>query len=104
MANEQPEESRGFSFDIDPTLPHTHGQRLGKFSSLGRREINTPHYFASSSRGCVPHLTQDMARDRTGIKGIYTALEDCEYHIHVSQCCYEEALPLLTLATELASH
>lgn len=78
MANEQPEELRGFSFDLDSTAPHAHGQRLGKLSLEGRKGINTPHYFALSSRGCVPHLTQDMAGDHTSITGIYTALEDCK--------------------------
>ncbi|KAL8693468.1 MAG: hypothetical protein Q9218_001699 [Villophora microphyllina] len=76
MANEQSGESRGLSFDIDEIPSHNDGQRLGRISLSGRAAIDTPHYFALSSRGCVPHLTQDIARDRTGIKGIYTALED----------------------------
>ncbi|KAI4264062.1 MAG: hypothetical protein L6R42_000828, partial [Xanthoria sp. 1 TBL-2021] len=58
-------------------IPHRDcSQRLGLLSLPGRRPIDTPHYFAVSSRGCVPHLSQDMMKGNTGIKGIYAALED----------------------------
>jgi hypothetical protein len=33
---------------------------------------------AVSSRGAVPHLSQDMMRANTNIGAMYTALEDCE--------------------------
>lgn len=60
-------------------IPHRDcSQRLGLLSLPGRQPIDTPHYFAVSSRGCVPHLSQDMMKGNTGIKGIYAALEDCE--------------------------
>ena len=52
--------------------------RLGSLSIPGRTVIHTPHYVALSSRGVVPHLTQDMMADNTAIQGIYAALEDCE--------------------------
>lgn len=54
------------------------GPRLGTISMRSRSTIQTPHYFALSSRGAVPHLSQDMMRDHTAIMGIYSALEDCE--------------------------
>ena len=54
------------------------GPRLGTMSMHGRDTIQTPHYFALSSRGAVPHISQDMMRDHTAITGIYSALEDCE--------------------------
>ena len=52
--------------------------RLGLLNFRRRLPIQTPHYIGLASRGCVPHLTQDMMRDETSIKGIYTGLEDCE--------------------------
>lgn len=54
------------------------GPRLGTMSMRGRSTVQTPHYFALSSRGAVPHISQDMMRDHTAIMGIYSALEDCE--------------------------
>lgn len=66
------------SFDLSEILPSDGVLRSGKLSLPNRATVDTPHYFAVSSRGCVPHITQDMARKNTGIKGIYVALEDCE--------------------------
>lgn len=65
-------------FDLRSYDSTDNGLRLGTLSVNGRRTINTPHYIALSSRGTVPHLTQDMMRDNTAITGIYAALEDCE--------------------------
>jgi len=53
--------------------------RLGCLCFQGRQPIDTPHYVAVSSRGAVPHLSQDMMRDNTAIGAMYAALEDCEY-------------------------
>lgn len=52
--------------------------RLGRLSFQDRVPMNTPHYVAVSSRGAVPHLSQDMMRANTNIGAMYTALEDCE--------------------------
>ena len=52
--------------------------RLGRLTFQGRNPIQTPHYVAVSSRGAVPHLSQDMTRDNTSIRAIYAAVEDCE--------------------------
>ncbi|MCJ1434249.1 hypothetical protein MMC27_003616 [Xylographa pallens] len=57
--------------------------RLGTLRFNDRTPIETPHYIAISSRGAVPHLSQDTMRENTAIKGIYVALED-----------YLERLPL----------
>ena len=57
-----------------------HGPRLGHLSFQGRAIIDTPHLVAVSSRGAVPHLSQDTMRDNTSIKAVYIALEDCEYN------------------------
>jgi len=51
--------------------------RLGRLSCPGRQLMETPHYIAISSRGAVPHLSQDTMRESTLIKGLYAGLEDC---------------------------
>lgn len=52
--------------------------RRGEIHFPGRKIIETPHYVALSSRGAVPHLSQDVMRDHTSINGLYAALEDCK--------------------------
>ena len=58
--------------------------RLGRLRFEDRTVIDTPYYIAVSSRGAVPHLSQDMMRSNTSIKGIYTAVEDCEFTIYIT--------------------
>ncbi|KAK5694685.1 hypothetical protein LTR97_009275 [Elasticomyces elasticus] len=53
--------------------------RLGRLSLPGRKVIETPHYLAITSRGAVPHITQDTYVRDTNISGVYVGLEDCEY-------------------------
>lgn len=55
------------------------GPRLGRFQLHGRRVIQTPHYLGITSRGTIPHITQDTFRRDTNIEGVYMALEDCEH-------------------------
>ncbi|KAH6611054.1 trna-guanine transglycosylase family [Trichoderma cornu-damae] len=50
--------------------------RLGKMSLPGKRAIETPNFFAVTSRGAVPHLTPDNLRKHTSVSGVYMALED----------------------------
>jgi queuine tRNA-ribosyltransferase len=52
--------------------------RLGKMSLPGRKVIDTPNFFAVTSRGALPHLTPDNFRKHTSVSGVYMALEDCE--------------------------
>ena len=83
MAAESQEQSaqdldKPLSFDLQVQEPSNNESRLGTLSLHGRKTINTPHYVALTSRGTVPHLTQDMMRDNTEIQGVYAALEDCE--------------------------
>lgn len=52
--------------------------RLGRLALPGRRTVETPHYLANTSRGVVPHITQDTFVRDTDINGVYVALEDCE--------------------------
>lgn len=51
--------------------------RLGTLSLPGREAIEVPNFLGNTSRGVVPHLTQDNFRKSTSLKGVYVALEDC---------------------------
>ena len=74
----QRKSSRLLSFDLKTRYVPEDEPRLGRLSFQNRVPIDTPHYVAVSSRGAVPHLSQDMMRDNTNISAMYTALEDCE--------------------------
>lgn len=67
------------SFDLLESQPAADHARLCRLSFRGRVPMETPNYVAASSRGAVPHISQDMMRDNTAVKSMYTALEDCEY-------------------------
>jgi queuine tRNA-ribosyltransferase len=54
------------------------GPRLGSLALRGRPEIQTPDYFANTSRGIIPHISQDMQAKHMSVAGVYMALEDCE--------------------------
>ena len=51
--------------------------RLGNLQILSCANISTPHYIGLTSRGAIPHLSQDMMRDNTSFRGVYAAMEDC---------------------------
>ena len=53
--------------------------RLGRLSLPGRDVIETPHYLGLTSRGVIPHLSQDNFAQKTSINGVYAALEDCKF-------------------------
>ncbi|MCJ1475754.1 hypothetical protein MMC13_004418 [Lambiella insularis] len=72
------------SFQLLKVAAARDGARLGRLCVSGRSSIDTPHYLGVSSRGAVPHLSQDIMRGDSSIKGIYVGLED-----------YLERLPLL---------
>lgn len=72
------ESKSAVSFDFASIESEDSGPRLGRLSFQGRKTIDTPHYLALSSRGTIPHLSQDMVRDNTAIGSLYVALEDCE--------------------------
>lgn len=65
-------------FTLIKTSSQSLGPRLGRLSLAGRKQIETPHYLANTSRGVVPHITQDTFRRDTHISGAYYALEDCK--------------------------
>lgn len=54
------------------------GPRLGRLSVPGRKTFDTPHFLGITSRGVIPHVTQDMFARDTNIKGVYVPLEDCK--------------------------
>lgn len=55
--------------------------RLGRLAFPGRAVIETPHYVGNTSRGAVPHLSQDNFKKHTDMNAVYVALEDCEYYL-----------------------
>ncbi|KAK0728393.1 tRNA-guanine(15) transglycosylase-like protein [Lasiosphaeria miniovina] len=51
--------------------------RLGRLAIAARRTVDTPNYFAITSRGVVPHVTPDnLAKHLSDVGGAYMALED----------------------------
>lgn len=70
--------SKLLSFQLLSPQSGKDGPRIGRLNFQGRNPIDTPHYIAVTSRGAVPHLSQDMTRDNTSIRALYTAFEDCE--------------------------
>ena len=81
MAAQLPEKSPGKSmvFELHAHEASDSEYRTGSLMTQGRTTIHTPHYVALSSRGIVPHITQDMMRENTAIRGVYVAFEDCQY-------------------------
>ncbi|CAK3938872.1 related to tRNA-guanine transglycosylase family [Lecanosticta acicola] len=63
-------------FTLIKSSSQTLGPRLGKLALTGRRVLDTPHYLGNTSRGVVPHITQDTFRRDTDISGVYIGLED----------------------------
>ncbi|KAH7396394.1 tRNA-guanine(15) transglycosylase-like protein [Pyrenochaeta sp. MPI-SDFR-AT-0127] len=45
--------------------------RLGRLSLAGRRNLLTPDFVGNTSRGVVPHVSQDNFRKNVGINGVY---------------------------------
>jgi queuine tRNA-ribosyltransferase len=60
------------------------GPRFGRLSIQGRRDIETPNFFAVTSRGVVPHLTPDVLSAYTQIGGVHMALEDCKWRSEIT--------------------
>jgi queuine tRNA-ribosyltransferase subunit QTRTD1 len=51
--------------------------RLGRLTLAGRKPILTPALLNNTSRGVVPHISQDNFAKYVGSNGVYVALEDC---------------------------
>lgn len=54
------------------------GARLGRLVFSGSRTLDTPDFFAITSRGAVPHITPDNLSKHAPVRGSYIALEDCK--------------------------
>jgi queuine tRNA-ribosyltransferase len=54
------------------------GARLGRLAFSGSRNVDTPNFFAITSRGAVPHVTPDNLSKHVPFQGTYIALEDCK--------------------------
>lgn len=54
------------------------GLRLGQLTLQGRTALSTPTFIASTSRGVIPHVSQDVMSKLTKIPAVYLGLEDCE--------------------------
>ncbi len=68
----------------------TIGPRLGCLRLAGRQVLETPHFLAITSRGVVPHITQDSFAGATGISGVYVPLEDCTFRRRPLQAYYAD--------------
>lgn len=66
-------------FTIVKSTAVTLSPRLGRLSLPGRNAIETPHYIGLTSRGVIPHLSQDNLARLSSISGVYAALEDCKF-------------------------
>ncbi|KAH9882466.1 hypothetical protein J1614_000702 [Plenodomus biglobosus] len=50
--------------------------RLGRLSLAGRKAMLTPDFIGNTSRGVIPHVSQDNFRKSATVDGVYLALED----------------------------
>lgn len=57
---------------------HGASARLGRLTMPQRPAVDTPNFFAVTSRGAVPHLTPDTIARHGSFPGVYIAMEDCE--------------------------
>jgi len=73
------EEGKRISFQIlNQADPNVIGPRLGRLSVAARKDLETPDFFAVTSRGVIPHITPDIISAHAQIGGVHMALEDCE--------------------------
>lgn len=52
-------------------------QRVGRLSVPGRNKILTPGFIGNTSRGVIPHISQDNFQKCVDLGGVYVPLEDC---------------------------
>ncbi|RFU31505.1 hypothetical protein B7463_g4801, partial [Scytalidium lignicola] len=68
--------TRGFFEILGGVDSNVVGPRIGRMVLNGRKDVQTPNFFALSSRGAVPHITPDVISSSTDISGVHMALED----------------------------
>jgi queuine tRNA-ribosyltransferase len=79
---------------LEFTLLRTSGSlapRLGRLSFPGRKSILTPAFIGNTSRGVIPHVSQDNFRRSADVGGVYVALEDCTYPYEWCRFCLTAA-------------
>jgi queuine tRNA-ribosyltransferase subunit QTRTD1 len=79
MAKTTPGQAPAEMFTIIKSTTANLSPRLARLSLPGRDVIETPHYLGLTSRGVIPHLSQDNFARQTSISGVYAALEDCRF-------------------------
>jgi queuine tRNA-ribosyltransferase subunit QTRTD1 len=72
--SQMPEEMLAFTIE---TALQRNGPRLGTLAIRNRTPISTPNHVGITSRGVVPHLSQDNVAKHTKLKSLYFGLEDC---------------------------
>ena len=53
------------------------GPRVGTLNLRGRSPLRTPNFLGNTSRGAIPHLSQDTQLEHSQITALYLAIEDC---------------------------
>jgi len=72
------EGKEGMRFEILKAVGgHGATARLGRLTLPQRPAVDTPNFFAITSRGVVPHLTPDTIANYASFPGVYVAMEDC---------------------------
>lgn len=79
MAKSTPGQPPADMFTMIKSTTATLSPRLARLSLPGRDVIETPHYLGLTSRGVIPHLSQDNFARESSISGVYAALEDCRF-------------------------
>lgn len=72
--------AEGMKFDISKAAAGDGvAARLGRLTLPQRQAVETPNFFAVTSRGVVPHLTPDTIARYGRFSGVYMAMEDSKY-------------------------
>ncbi|KAK0752253.1 tRNA-guanine(15) transglycosylase-like protein [Schizothecium vesticola] len=78
MSNDTQDDTPTMKFEVlKAAITDGSALRLGRLAFSGRRTIDTPNYFAVTSRGAIPHITPDNVNNHLHTSGVYMALEDC---------------------------
>ncbi|KAJ4389381.1 hypothetical protein N0V93_006848 [Gnomoniopsis smithogilvyi] len=73
----QDKEAEGMRFEILKAVGGNGASaRLGRLTLPQRHTVDTPNFFAVTSRGAVPHLTPDTSARYESFPGVYMAMED----------------------------
>ncbi|KAJ5759783.1 hypothetical protein N7520_006939 [Penicillium odoratum] len=74
--NSETSQSPNMTFSVLGPAAPVLAPRAGTLAIAGRKTLSTPHYLPVTSRGVVPHISQDNVRKETAINGLYVGLED----------------------------